>query len=103
MTSTTIQLPDELHVQALALAETTGHTLEDVLTEAVAQGLAIDGGFNRWDQWFVAAVEQSLAATRAGQFASPDNVEAMWNRLTTPEPQAWAHSARHGVDNKRND
>jgi predicted transcriptional regulator len=85
MTSTTIQLPDDLHAQAQALAETTGRTLEEVLTEAVAQGLA-------YDRWFVASVEQGLLSTRAGRFASPEEVDAMWNRLTTPEAMAEAEA-----------
>ena len=40
MTTTTIELPDELRAQAEALARTTGRTL----AEAVSQGL----GYARW-------------------------------------------------------
>lgn len=40
MTTTTIELPDELRAQAEALARTTGRSLAEVLTEAVSQGLA---------------------------------------------------------------
>ena len=82
-TATTIHLPNALHAQAQALAATMGRTLEEVLTEAVAQGLA-------YDRWFVAAVDESLQSTRAGRFAAPEEVEAMWQRLTTPEAMAEA-------------
>jgi predicted transcriptional regulator len=63
MTTTTIELLDELRAQAEALAATTGRSLAVVLTEAVAQGLA-------YDRWFRAEVEE---------------VETMWERLTTAE------------------
>ena len=42
MAFTRIELPEGLHAQAQALAETTGRTIEDMLAEAVAQGLAHD-------------------------------------------------------------
>jgi predicted transcriptional regulator len=83
MTSTTIELPDELRAQAEALAATTGRSLAEVLTEAVAQGLA-------YDRWFRAEVEEGLRSTAEGRFASPEEVEAMWERLTTPETMAEA-------------
>lgn len=67
MTPTIIQLPDDLHARARALARTTGRTLEEVLTEAVAQG---------------------LRASQAGHVASPDAAEDMWNRLTVPGDMA---------------
>ena len=58
MAFTTIELPEELHAQALALAETTGRTLEDVLAEAVAQGLA-------HDRWFRIEVERGRRSAAA--------------------------------------
>src|SRR5260370_30828869 len=79
--STTITLPDDLHAQVKALAETTGRTLEEVVAETVAQGLA-------YDRWFRAEVEEALRSTAAGHFVPPEEVEAMWNRLTTPEAMA---------------
>lgn len=83
--STTVTLPDDLHAQVKELAATTGRTLEDVLAETVAQGLA-------YDRWFRAEVEEALRSTAAGHFASPEEVEAMWNRLTTPEAMAEAEA-----------
>jgi predicted transcriptional regulator len=74
----TITLPDNLHAQVRALAETSGRTVEEVLAETVAQGLA-------YDRWFRAEVQKSLLSTEAGQLATPEEVEAMWHRLTTPE------------------
>jgi RHH-type transcriptional regulator, rel operon repressor / antitoxin RelB len=76
--SMTITLPDDLLAEVRALAETSGRPLEEVLAETVAQGLA-------YDRWFRAEVQKSLLSTEAGQFASPEEVEAMWSRLTTPE------------------
>lgn len=72
MTTTAIELPDELRAQAEALAETTGRSLTEVLTEAVAQGLA-------YDRWFRAAVEEGMRSAAEGRFASPEEVEAMWS------------------------
>lgn len=85
MTTTTIHLPADIYSQAQTLARTTGRTLDEVLVEAVAQGLA-------YDQWFRSAVQEALDATKAGQLAGPDEVEAMWNRLTTPEAMAQAEA-----------
>jgi predicted transcriptional regulator len=81
MTSTTIELPDDVLAQVQDLAQSTNRRVEEVLAEAVAQGLA-------YDRWFRAEVEEALRSTRAGDFASPEAVEAMWNRLTTPEAMA---------------
>ena len=85
MTSTIIRLPDDLHAQAQALARTTGRTLEEVLTDAVAQGLA-------YDHRFVAAAEEGRRSTQTGNVASPAEVEDMWNRLSTPEDLTAAES-----------
>jgi len=85
MATTTIELPDEVRAQAEALARTRGRSLAEVLTEAVVQGLA-------YDHWFSAQVEEALCSTAAGHFASPEEVEAMWQRLTTPESMAEAEA-----------
>ncbi len=85
MTTTTIHLPADIYGQAQLLARTTGRTLDEVLVEAVAQGLA-------YDRWFRSAVQEALDATKAGQLAAPEEVEAMWNRLTTPEAMAQAEA-----------
>jgi predicted transcriptional regulator len=42
MTSATIQLPDNLMERAVQLARATNRSVEDVLSEAVADGLAYD-------------------------------------------------------------
>jgi hypothetical protein len=64
MRPTLIQLPDHLHAQAQALARTTGRTLEEVLTEAVEQGL------------------RSPRGRRSAPAADADNI---WQSLTMPE------------------
>lgn len=85
MAFTRIELPEELHAQAQALAETTGRTIEDVLAEAVAQGLA-------HDRWFRTEVERGRRSAAADRFAAPAEVEAMWMRVTTPEALAEAEA-----------
>ncbi len=42
MTTTTLELPDEVRARAEALAKTTGRSLAEVLTDAVIQGLGYD-------------------------------------------------------------
>jgi predicted transcriptional regulator len=83
--STTVTLPDDLHAQVLELAAGTGRTVEEVLAEAVAQALV-------YDRWFRAEVEKGVRSTDAGRLASPEDVAAMWNRLTTPEAMAEAEA-----------
>ncbi len=83
--STTVTLPDDLHAQVRALADSTGRTVEEVLTEAVAQALA-------YDRWFRAEAEKGLRSTNAGRFAPPEDIEAMWGRLTTPKAMAEAEA-----------
>jgi predicted transcriptional regulator len=85
MATTTIELPDELRAQAEALARTTGRSLAEVLTDAVGQGLA-------YEHWFRTEVEEALRSTAEGRLASPEEVEAMWQRLTTPETMAEAEA-----------
>lgn len=51
MTSATIQLPDSLMERAVQLARATNRSVEDVLSEAVAEGLA-------YDQWIRSAVSE---------------------------------------------
>jgi predicted transcriptional regulator len=83
--STTVTLPDDLHAQVLELAAGTGRTVEEVLAEAVAQALV-------YDRWFRAEVEKGVRSTDAGRLASPEDVAAMWDRLTTPEAMAEAEA-----------
>lgn len=85
MIATTINLPDEVRAEAEAFAKTTGRSLAEVLTEAVAQGLA-------YERWFREEVEEALRSTEAGHLATPEEVEAMWQRLTTPETMAEAEA-----------
>jgi predicted transcriptional regulator len=83
--STTVTLPDDLHAQVLELAAGTGRTVEEVFIEAVAQALA-------YDRWFRAEVEKSMHSMAAGRLASPEDVEALWDRLTTPEAMSAAEA-----------
>ena len=68
--ATTIELPDDVLAQARELAQTANRRMEDVLADAVAQGLT-------YDRWFRAEVEEALRSTRAGHFAPPEDVAAL--------------------------
>lgn len=85
MTTTVIELPDELHAHVQNLAQATGRPIAELLIEAVAQGLA-------YDQWFRAEVAKGLHSTETEQFVRPEEVEAMWIRLTTPEAMVEAEA-----------
>jgi predicted transcriptional regulator len=90
MATTIIELPEDLQTQAEALARSTGRSLAEVLTEAVGQGLA-------YERWFREQVQEALHSTETGRFAPPEAVEAMWQRLTTPESMAQAEAELGGL------
>ncbi len=85
MTTTTIELSDNLHAQVQELAHTTGRPVTELLTEAVAQGLA-------YDRWFRMEVAEGLRSTEAGRIVPPEDMAALWGRLTTPEAMAEAEA-----------
>ncbi len=84
--STTITLPDELHAQVQALAETTGRTPEDVLAEAVVQGLA-------YDRWFREQVEIGRRSAEQGPLIPAEDIwdDFLARGLLTPEAIAEAN------------
>ncbi len=85
MTSTTIHLPDDTLKQVQDLATSTHRTVEEVLTAvtvaAVAKAVA-------YEVWFRAEVEKGLRSVEEGRLVPPEEVDAMWARLTTPEAVA---------------
>jgi predicted transcriptional regulator len=85
MTTTTIELPDELRAKAETLAHRTGRSLAEVLTGAVAQGLD-------YDLWVHDEVNKGLRATENGDLATSAEVDALWGRVTTPEALAEAEA-----------
>ena len=76
MTTTTIELPDDVHAQVQELARTTGRPVGELLSEAVVQGLA-------YDRWFRAEVAKGLRSTEAGRLVPSEDMDALWRRLTT--------------------
>jgi predicted transcriptional regulator len=86
--STTITLPDELHAQVQALAETTGRTIEDVLAETVVQGLA-------YDRWFREQVEIGRRSAEHGPLIPAEDVweDFLARGLLTPEAIAEAEAS----------
>lgn len=85
MTTTTIELPDDLQAQAEALARTTGSSLAEVLTEAIAQGLA-------YDRWFREQVGEGQRSAREEPLIPADQVwdDFLRRGLLTPEAIAEA-------------
>jgi predicted transcriptional regulator len=67
MTTTTIELPDELRVQAETLARTTGRSLAEVLIEAVGQGLT-------YDRWFREQVQEGRRSAHEEPLIPADQV-----------------------------
>ena len=59
MTTTTIELPDDLHERVRDLAQATARPIRQVLTDAVTQYL-------EWDRWYRAEVEQGRRSAEAG-------------------------------------
>ena len=84
-TATTIPLPNDLHAQAQALATTLGRTLEEVLTEAVAQGLA-------YDHWIRAEAEKGRRSAEHGPLIPAEQVwsDLLQRGMLTPEAIAQA-------------
>lgn len=85
--STRITLPDDLHAQVKALAETTGRTLEEVLAETVSQGLA-------YDRWFRTEVEEGRRSAEQGPLIPAELVweDFLQRGLLTPEAIAQAEA-----------
>ncbi len=80
MTTTAIDLPDEVRAQAEELARTTGRSLAEVLTEAVSQGIS-------YDLWFRAQVEEGRRSARDEPLVPADRVwdDFLRRGLLTPE------------------
>lgn len=72
--STTVTLPDDLHSQVRALADSTSRTVEEVLAEAVTQALA-------YDRWFRAEAEKCFIRRGSGR------------RLLTPRAREFQHGS----------
>lgn len=69
MTSTTIELPDDLHTRVQELAQATDRPITDVLIEAVMQYL-------EWDRWFRDEVAKGRQSAEMGPLIPADEVWA---------------------------
>jgi predicted transcriptional regulator len=102
MTSTTIELPDDVLAQVRDLAQMTNRRIEEVLAEAVTQGLA-------YDRWFRAEVEKGIRSAEQGPLIPAEIVWAdlLKRGLLTPEAiaqadaEATSDDAREGGDRER--
>lgn len=85
MTVTTVELPDELHVQVQELAQATDRPLADVLAEAIVH-------YVEWDRWFRAEVAKGQRSADTGPLVAADEVWTDFLRrgLVTPEALAAA-------------
>ena len=90
MTTTTIELPDEVRTQAEELARTTGRSLAEVLTEAVSQGIS-------YDLWLREQVEEGRRSARDEPLVPADQVwdDFLRRGLLTPEAIEEAEGEAH--------
>jgi predicted transcriptional regulator len=89
--STTVTLPDSLHAEVRALAERTGRTVEEVVAETIAQGLA-------YERWFREEVEQGMRSAQEGPLLPADQVwdDLLRRGLLTPEAISQAEAETEG-------
>jgi predicted transcriptional regulator len=89
--STTVTLPDSLHAEVRALAERTGRTVEEVVAETIAQGLADE-------RWFREEVEQGMRSAQEGPLLAANQVwdDLLRRGLLTPEAITQAEGETEG-------
>lgn len=71
----TFRLESEKRAALNAIAQTTDRTLSYVINEAIALYLEIH-------QWQIEEIQRGLAEAEAGDFASDEEVEAVFAKLT---------------------
>ncbi len=69
----TIQLPARIHAEMEALAQATGRTTTLLAAEAVEKYLDLES-------WQIEQIQQGLREADAGDFATPEEVEAAFAR-----------------------
>jgi RHH-type rel operon transcriptional repressor/antitoxin RelB len=87
MNSTTlsIRLEADVKKQMVQLAQSTGRSANFLLNEAVREYL-------ERERWQIADIEQGLRELEAGDIATPEEAEAVFERITTSEAMARARA-----------
>ena len=73
-----VRLDPEIKEQMARLAESTGRSTNYLFNEAVREYL-------ERERWQVADIEQGLRELEAGDIATPEEADAVFARITTPE------------------
>ncbi len=79
------RLEEALKERILELAHSTGRSGDYLLNEAVREYL-------ERERRQIADIEQGLRELEAGDIAGPEEAEAVFERITTPETMAHAHA-----------
>jgi predicted transcriptional regulator len=85
MTTFSVRLDPEMKDQMAQLAEATGRSTNYLFNEAVKEYL-------ERERWQLADIEAGLSELAAGDLATPEEVEATFERLTTPAALAQARA-----------
>ena len=80
-TTFSVRLEEDMKEQILQLAHSTGRSANFLLNEAIREYLDRE-------RWQIAEVEQGLRELEAGDVATPEEAEAVFERITTPEAMA---------------
>jgi Arc/MetJ family transcription regulator len=70
---TTIEIPDDLHQQALSIAKDTSRTLEETIAELMRRGLGQDGG----EVGVTRSARTGLPVVRLGTVITSEDVRAL--------------------------
>ena len=84
-TTFSVRLVDDMKERILQLAHSTGRRANFLFNEAVREYL-------ERERWQIADIEQGLRELEAGDIATPEEAEAVFERITTPEALARARA-----------
>jgi RHH-type transcriptional regulator, rel operon repressor / antitoxin RelB len=73
-----VRLDPDVKEQMIQLAQATGRSTNFLFNEAVREYL-------ERERWQIADIEQGLRELEAGDIATPEEADAVFERLTTPE------------------
>jgi RHH-type transcriptional regulator, rel operon repressor / antitoxin RelB len=73
-----VRLDPDVKAQMIQLAQATGRSTNFLFNEAVREYL-------KRERWQIADIEQGLRELEAGDIATPEEADAVFGRITTPE------------------
>ena len=85
ITTFSVRLEEGMKEQILQLAHSTGRSANFLCNEAVREYLDRE-------RWRIADIEQGLRELEAGDIATPEEAEAVFERITTLEAMARARA-----------